>query len=57
MADNDHNIFDDDNALDYIMQDEVENNWQRDPQTKSGCLGLIVLVAVPPILGLGLYLI
>ncbi|MCB2215124.1 MAG: hypothetical protein KQH59_03600 [Desulfobulbaceae bacterium] len=57
MPDNEHNIFDDDNAFDYIMQEEVENNWQPPPGNKSGCLGLIVLIVTPPTIGLGIYLI
>jgi hypothetical protein len=47
-VDHDDNIFDDDDALDYIMYNEVEKEAQRPSnQNQSGCLGLIVLLAIP----------
>lgn len=40
------NIFDEDDALDYIMQQEVEQESIAE-QGKGGCLGLILLVVLP----------
>ena len=46
MEDHDDNIFDEDDALDFIMNEEVEK-WDKQPQGKSGCLGMIVLTLLP----------
>jgi hypothetical protein len=48
MEDHDDNIFDDDDALDFIMSEEVED-WDSDKQPKrqAGCLGFVVLLLVP----------
>ncbi len=47
MNDHDDNIFDEDDALDYIMSEEVEkDSRQQKPQT--GCLGLLVAVIALP---------
>lgn len=46
MENNDDNIFDPDNAFDYIMSEEVEKGDQQ-PQGKSGCLGAIAIVLIP----------
>ncbi len=45
MDDHDDNIFDDDDALDYIMSEEVEKADQQ-PQVKSGCLGAVLMLFV-----------
>lgn len=50
----DENIFDDDDAFDYIMYEEVSKQSQ-DNQNKSGrtgCLGVLALVVLPAI-GIG----
>ncbi len=49
MDDFDDNIFDDDDALDYIMSEEVEEG-SKEPQSRSGCLGVLLLVIVPVVL-------
>lgn len=46
MDDLDDNIFDDDDALDYIMSEEVEA-WDQQPQGKTGCLGVILILVMP----------
>lgn len=45
MNDHDDNIFDEDDALDYIMSEEVEKKAQQQPRT--GCLGLLAVIALP----------
>jgi hypothetical protein len=42
----DDNLFDEDDALDYILYEECENESQN-PNRKSGCAGVLVLLAVP----------
>lgn len=49
MDDFDDNIFDEDDALDYIMSEEVEKEVTR-PEGRSGCLGMILLLVVPVVL-------
>ena len=44
--DHDDNIFDEDDALDYIMSEEVEKDAQ-EPKPQAGCLVLIVLLIMP----------
>ena len=51
MDDHDDNIFDEDDAFDYIHSEEIEK-WDKQPQGKSGCLE-ILLVMVPPTFLLG----
>lgn len=46
MDNHDDNIFDDDDALDYIMSEEVEQGDQQ-PQGKSGCMGVIAIIVIP----------
>ncbi len=48
MGDHDDNIFDEDDALDYIMSEEAES-WGTGelPQPQAGCLGLITILALP----------
>ena len=46
MDDYDDNIFDDDDALDYIMYEEVEKEVN-DPQSRSGCLGVLLILVIP----------
>lgn len=49
MDDHDDNIFDDDDALDYIIYEEVEKEVN-DAEGGSGCLGVILILAVPVLL-------
>jgi hypothetical protein len=49
MDDFDDNIFDDDDALDYIMSEEVEKG-SKEPQSSSGCFGVLLVLIVPVIL-------
>ncbi len=46
MDDHDDNIFDEDDALDYIMYEEVEKEVN-DPQSRSGCLGMLLVLVIP----------
>jgi len=46
MNDHDDNIFDEDDALDYIMSEEVEKD-SRQQQSRTGCLGLLAVIALP----------
>jgi hypothetical protein len=43
---NDDNVFDEDNALDFIMKEEVEKENQQ-KSGKGGCLGIIALLIFP----------
>ena len=47
MHDNGNNIFDEDNALDYIMSEECEKNVRQQKNGKGGCLGIVVLLLIP----------
>ena len=51
MEDHDDNIFDPDDALDYILYENAEKevNEQRN-QNQSGCLGIIVLLILTPVI-------
>ena len=44
--DDDDNIFDKDDALDYVMYEEVKKDDQYKPSNK-GCLGMVALLAIP----------
>ncbi|MBW6521313.1 MAG: hypothetical protein K0A99_09950 [Desulfoarculaceae bacterium] len=47
---NPDNIFDDDNALDYIIYKDCEKevrNQQKGNGGRGGCLGLLLLLVVP----------
>ena len=46
MDNHDDNIFDEDDALDYIMYKEVEKEVNN-PQAKTGCLGLLLVLTIP----------
>jgi hypothetical protein len=46
VDDHDDNIFDEDDALDYIMYAEVEK-VVNDPQSRSGCLGMLLVLIIP----------
>ena len=46
MENHDDNIFDEDDALDYIMSEEVEK-WDEKPPGRSGCLGVIMILLLP----------
>lgn len=42
----DDNIFDEDDALDYIIYEDCKKEDQK-PEGKSGCLGLVLLIIAP----------
>ncbi len=46
MDEFDDNIFDKDDALDYILYEEVEKEVN-DPQSRSGCLGMLLVLVIP----------
>ena len=46
MDDYDDNIFDEDDALDYIIYEEVEKEVN-DPNSRSGCLGMMLTLVIP----------
>ncbi len=51
MTDHDDNIFDEDDALDFIIHKEMEED-SADKQGKGGCLGILFLLLVPvPLIG------
>lgn len=43
----DDNIFDEDDALDYVMYEDVEKNVEKNSSEKSGCLGALALFLCP----------
>ncbi len=43
----DDNLFDEDDALDYILYEECEKKDNRPGNGKSGCLGLLMLIVLP----------
>ena len=45
----DDNIFDEDDALDYVMYEEAEKD-SKQPVNQSGCLGLLLLTIFPSVL-------
>lgn len=48
MHDDKHdNIFDDDDALDFIMYKELEKEGRERKGGNCGCLGLVVLLLLP----------
>ncbi len=48
MHDDRHdNIFDDDDALDFIIYEELEKQGQERKGGKGGCLGIVVLLLLP----------
>jgi hypothetical protein len=50
MHDDRHdNIFDKDDALDFIIYDELENQGQERKSGKSGCLGIVTLLLLPAV--------
>ena len=49
MEDHDDNIFDEDDALDYIMYKEVEKEVNH-PKAKTGCLGVLLVLTIPSFL-------
>ncbi len=49
VEDPDDNIFDDDNALDFIMYKEVEKEVNN-PQAKTGCFGVLLILTIPSFL-------
>ena len=49
MDDHDDNIFDGDDALDYIMYEEVEKEVNN-AGGGSGCLGVVLILVVPVLL-------
>jgi hypothetical protein len=47
MHDDSHdNIFADDDALDFIIYDELENKGQERKNGKGGCLGVVVFTVI-----------
>jgi hypothetical protein len=42
------NIFDDDDALDFILYEELEKQGQERKGGKGGCLGIVVLLLLLP---------
>ena len=44
MDDHDDNVFDEDDALDYIIYEEAEKEVN-DPQSRSGCLGVLLVLS------------
>ena len=50
----DSNIFDDDDALDYILYEECTRETENITPKRSGCLGMLLIFIVPPVL-LSLY--
>lgn len=50
MDDHDDNIFDEDDALDYILFKEVEKEVNsNNPKSRSGCLGVMLVLIIPAI--------
>jgi hypothetical protein len=50
VEDHDDNIFDEDDALDYIIYEEVEKEVNsNDPKSRSGCLGVMLVRIIPAI--------
>jgi len=45
--DRNDNIFDDDDALDFILYEELEKQGQERKGGKGGCLGIVVLLLLP----------
>ena len=43
----DDNIFDKDDALDYIIYRDLEATSNETVREKGGCLGLIIIISVP----------
>ena len=43
---NDDNIFDEDDALDYIFYEELEDKNNKSPNN-TGCLGVVILLIMP----------
>ncbi len=46
MKDDDDNLFDEDDALDYIIYEEAEKEVN-DPHNRSGCLGVGLVLVIP----------
>ena len=50
MRDDGHdNIFADDDALDFIIYEEVEKQGREQKDGKGGCFGLVVLLLLPAV--------
>ncbi len=47
----DDNLFDDDDALDFILYEECEKEVN-DPENKGGCFGTIIFLLISPMAGL-----
>jgi len=48
MDDHDDNIFDEDDALDVILYEEVEKETNtNDPKSRGGCLGMLLVLIIP----------
>ncbi len=46
MEDYDDNVFEEDDALDYVIYEEVEKEVN-DPHSRSGCLGVVLVLVLP----------
>ncbi len=46
MEDYDDNIFDEDDALDYILYQEAEEE-EKQPKATTGCFGLLLVLIIP----------
>ncbi len=50
MEDYDDNIFDEDDALDYILYQEAEGEAEgevKQPKATTGCFGLLLVLMIP----------
>jgi hypothetical protein len=46
MMDDDENLFDKNDALDYIIYDDMENGSKR-KSGKTGCLSILIVIILP----------
>ncbi len=46
MEDHDDNIFDQDDALDYVLYEDSEKDFHR-PQRRAGCLSVLAMLIIP----------
>lgn len=53
----DDNIFDDDDALDYILYEEAEGDVQEKINKNSGCLIVFILILAPSLYSISLFLV
>lgn len=48
--DKNDNIFDQDDALDFIIYEELEKHNRKQDGNRGGCLGLLILMFIPVVL-------